>query len=70
MAYCARGRHAEAEPLLRRAVAIDEASLDPGHPDLANHRANLARLREARGRGGEAEASRGRASAVERGSSR
>jgi Flp pilus assembly protein TadD len=31
----AKARYAEAEPLLRRALAIDEASLGDAHPEVA-----------------------------------
>ena len=36
--------YAEAEPLLRRALAIDEASLSPNHPNVAIDLNNLAAL--------------------------
>jgi tetratricopeptide (TPR) repeat protein len=39
-----KGRYAEAEPLLRRALAIDEAAYGPVHPDVARDLNNLARL--------------------------
>jgi Tetratricopeptide repeat len=35
---------AEAEPLMRRASAIDEKSLSPEHPNLAVHLSNLGGL--------------------------
>jgi hypothetical protein len=35
---------AEAEPLIRRALAIDEASYGPDHPDVARDLNNLAEL--------------------------
>ncbi len=35
-------RYAEAEPLLRRAIAIDEKALGKEHPDVATHYSNLA----------------------------
>ncbi len=34
--------HAQAEPLLRRALSIDEASYGPEHPNVARHLNNLA----------------------------
>lgn len=37
-------RLAEAEQLMKRALAIDEAKLDPQHPDIARVLYNLARL--------------------------
>jgi tetratricopeptide (TPR) repeat protein len=40
----ARALHAEAEPLLRRALAIDEVSYGLEHPDVARGLNNLAAL--------------------------
>ena len=37
-------RLAEAEPLMRRALAIDEKSYGPDHPNVAIHLNNLAQL--------------------------
>ncbi len=37
-----QGKLGEAEPLYRRALAIDEASLGPAHPDVAKDLSNLA----------------------------
>ena len=48
----AKARWAEAEPLMRRALAIDEASFGADHPNTATARANLAALAAARDRGG------------------
>jgi hypothetical protein len=48
-------RLAEAEPLLRRALAIDEASLGPEHPDVARDLNNLAQLLQATNRLAEAQ---------------
>ena len=45
----------EAEPLLHRAQAIDEASYGPDHPDVAIDLNNLAQLLQATNRLGEAE---------------
>jgi hypothetical protein len=45
----AMGRLDEAEPLLRRALAIDETSLGKDHPDVAMRLNNLAALQELRG---------------------
>ena len=45
----------EAEPLLRRALAIDEASYGPDHPTVATDLNNLAQLLQATNRLGEAE---------------
>src|SRR5208337_2496024 len=45
----------EAEPLLRRALAIDEASYGPDHPNVAIRLNNLAQLLQATNRLGEAE---------------
>ena len=40
----ATNRLAEAEPLMRRALAIDEAAYGPGHPDVAIDLNSLALL--------------------------
>jgi hypothetical protein len=40
----AADRLAEAEPLFRRAIAIDEKSLGPEHPNVARDLYNLAEL--------------------------
>ena len=41
-AYCVTNRPEEAEPLYRRALAIDEASLGPDHYEVATDLNNLA----------------------------
>ena len=51
----ATNRLGEAEPLIRRALAIDEASYGPDHPDVASDLNNLAQLLQATNRLGEAE---------------
>jgi tetratricopeptide (TPR) repeat protein len=51
----ATNRPGEAEPLLRRALAIDEKSYGPDHPEVATCLANLAGLLGASKRLGEAE---------------
>jgi tetratricopeptide (TPR) repeat protein len=51
----ATNRLAEAEPLFRRALAIDEASFGPNHPDVAFDLNNLAKLLQATNRLSEAE---------------
>jgi len=48
-------RLAEAEPLIRRALAIDEQSYGPHHPDVAIRLNNLAHLLRATNRLAEAE---------------
>jgi tetratricopeptide (TPR) repeat protein len=48
-------RLSEAEPLYRRALAIDEASYGPDHPDVATDLNNLALLLRATNRLSEAE---------------
>lgn len=53
--YEGQGRYAEAEPLLRRALAIAEKALGPEHPHVAMSLNNLAGLYEAQGRYAEAE---------------
>ena len=47
----ATNRLAEAEPLMRRALAIFEASLGPDHPNTVTARNNLAALEAALGQG-------------------
>jgi tetratricopeptide (TPR) repeat protein len=47
--------HAEAEPLYRRALEIDEQSYGPGHPKVATRLNNLAQLLKATNRLEEAE---------------
>ncbi len=50
-----RAEYAEAEPLMRRALAIDEESFGPGHPNVARDLNNLAQLLQATNRLAEAE---------------
>jgi tetratricopeptide (TPR) repeat protein len=51
----ATNRLDEAEPLMRRALAIDEKSFGPDHPNVAIHLNNLAALLKATNRLDEAE---------------
>jgi tetratricopeptide (TPR) repeat protein len=51
----ATNRLAEAEPLMRQALAIDEQSYGPDHPDVAIRLNNLAQLLQATNRLAEAE---------------
>jgi hypothetical protein len=39
-----KASYGEAEPLMQRALAIDEASYGPEHPDVARDLSNLASL--------------------------
>jgi tetratricopeptide (TPR) repeat protein len=55
MLFHCKSLHAQAEPLLRRALAIDEASYGPDHPDVATILNNLAALLRDTGRLAEAE---------------
>jgi tetratricopeptide (TPR) repeat protein len=55
MIYEKQGRYAEAEPLLTRALAIQEKALGPDHPDVADSLNNLATLYAEQGRYAEAE---------------
>jgi tetratricopeptide (TPR) repeat protein len=57
-------RQAEAEPLLRRALAIAEQSYGKDHPDVATHLINLALLLQATNRLAEAEPLMRRALAI------
>ena len=52
--YALQGRFAEAEPLLKRALAIQEKAVGPNHPLVAGTLAALARGYEAQGRTEEA----------------
>src|SRR5271154_62383 len=58
-------RLSEAEPLMRRALAIDEASFGPDHPDVASSLNNLAQLLKATNRLSEAEPLMRRALAID-----
>ena len=51
----ATNRLGEAEPLMRRALAIDEASFGPEHPEVARDLNNLAQLLQDTNRLSEAE---------------
>ena len=51
----AKAGYAEAEPLMRRALAIDEASYGPDHSEVARTLSNLAQLLQATNRLEEAE---------------
>lgn len=51
----AKASYGEAEPLMRRALAIDEASYGAAHPDVARDLHNLAKLFQDTNRLGEAE---------------
>ena len=61
----AKARYGEAEPLLRRALAIGEASLGSEHPNLATYLNNLAQLLQATNRVSEAEPLMRRALAID-----
>src|ERR1700730_17511119 len=51
-----QGQYAQAEPLIRQALAIREKALVPDHPAVAESLNNLALLSKQLGRYGEAEA--------------
>ena len=51
----AQGKYAEAEPLFRRALAIEEAALGTNHPDVGTTLNNLALLLQEQGKYAEAE---------------
>lgn len=53
--FLAKARHAEAEPLMRRVLAIDEKSLGTEHPEIAISLNNLAQLLQDTNRIAEAE---------------
>jgi uncharacterized protein HemY len=46
--YLDQGRYAEAEPLLKRSLAIREKVLGPDHPDVGQSLAALAELYHAK----------------------
>ena len=54
-AHRAQGRYAEAEPLIKRALAIDEKALGPEHLNVGAELDNLAQLYQEQGRYAEAE---------------
>ncbi len=62
--YYIQGRHAEAEPLYKRALAIREKSLGPKHPNVATSLENYAARVRATGRTAEAEKMEARAKAI------
>jgi tetratricopeptide (TPR) repeat protein len=53
--YLKQGRYSEAEPLFKRALAINEKALGPDHPGTTQGLNNLAVLYRTQGRYGEAE---------------
>ena len=55
LVYEDQGRYAEAEPLLKRSLAVEEKSLGPDNPDLGPALNNLALVYEDQGRYAEAE---------------
>jgi tetratricopeptide (TPR) repeat protein len=63
--YRVRAHYALAEPLMRRALAIEEASPDSAHPNLAVYLNNLAELLKYTDRPGEAEQLMRRALAID-----
>ena len=63
--YKLQGRYGEAEPLLKRANAINEKTLGPEHPGVAGGLNFLAILYQASGRGAEAESLLNRALAID-----
>jgi tetratricopeptide (TPR) repeat protein len=62
--FYTKSLHAQAEPLYRRALAIDEASFGPNHPEVATRLNNLAGLLQATNRLPEAEPLMRRALAI------
>ncbi len=62
--YYAQGRYAEAEPLLKRALAIVEKALGPEHPKVAKALENYATLLRDTGRSTEADTLAARAKAI------
>ena len=62
--YQAQGKYAEAEPLVKRALAIYEKALGPEHPDVARSLENYAALLRETARADEAERMEARAKAI------
>ncbi len=62
--YRAQAKHAEAEPLYMRAMAIIEKALGPEHPDVAQSLENYAALSRKTGRDDEAVKLEARAKAI------
>jgi tetratricopeptide (TPR) repeat protein len=62
--YRAQGQYAQAEPLLKRSLAIREKALGPDHPDVAISLNNLAALYRKSGREKEAEGLEKRAATI------
>ena len=60
-----KAQHAEAEPLMRRALAIDEASFGDNHPNVARDLNTLAQLLQATNRLADAEPLMRRALAID-----
>ena len=65
MLLSTKALHSEAEPLMRRALAIDEQSFGDQHPNVAIHLNNLAQLLQASNRLDEAEPLMRRALAID-----
>ena len=65
--YRAQGRYAEAEPLLKRALAIVEKALGPDHPNVAKSLENYAAVLRKTGRTTEAVKLEARAKAIRAG---
>jgi tetratricopeptide (TPR) repeat protein len=53
--YYDQGKYEQAEPLYKRALAIDEKAYEPDHPDVATDLNNLANLYYNQGRYEQAE---------------
>ncbi len=62
--YYDQGKYAEAEPLLKRALAIREKALGPEHPHVAQSLENYAALLRQTARANEAERMEARAKAI------
>jgi tetratricopeptide (TPR) repeat protein len=63
-AYADQGKFAEAEPLYRKSIEIEEKTLGPEHPDVAVGLTNLALFYGTQGKFGEAEQLYRRAAAI------
>ncbi len=62
--YRAQGKYADAEPLYKRSIELDEKALGPNHPDVATLLGNYAALLRKTNRNAEAEKLEARQKAI------
>ena len=63
--YDDQGKYGDAEPLYKRALAVDEKALGPNHPDVARDLINVAAMYDRQGKYGDAERLYKRALAID-----